>query len=121
HDTKIIGHIGAQRTLEKTPQNFYWLGMKETEIKYVSASHEDPKDKPRRHRAYGKLQPFETAYAPWTSISWDFITRLLEVNHAHSTLWIIVICFTKMADVILLQTHHTTAQELPQILIKELR
>src|ERR1043166_9490509 len=63
-------------------------------ITRVPRLHADPcccrsdRNKSRRHAKYGLLQPTETPYAPWVSVSADFITKLPE---SHGFMQILVV------------------------------
>jgi hypothetical protein len=52
-----------------------------------------------RHATYGLLHPLEYAYAPWQSISMDFIVELL-ISMCCSQIWIVVNYFTKITHFI---------------------
>jgi hypothetical protein len=99
HDSKVAGHWGQAKTLELMTRNWYWPKMEEFVDNYVSSCDPCQHNKSRRHKRFGLLQPLELAYAPWTSISMDFIVDLPE-SAGCTQIWVIVDRFTKMAHFI---------------------
>ena len=71
HDSKIAGHFGIYKTLERLKHNYNWHRMEEDVKDYVRACDTCQRDKPSRHRRYGQLEPLEVPYRPWSSISMD--------------------------------------------------
>ena len=51
------------------------------------------------HTKYGLLQPLDTPYAPWCSISVDFIVALPE-SEGKDQIMVVVDCFTKIGHFI---------------------
>jgi len=70
---------------------------------YVGSCEDCQKDNVIRHTWYGLLQPLEVPYAPWNSISMDFITDL-PLSNGHDSIWVIVHRFTKMAHFVPLKS-----------------
>jgi hypothetical protein len=96
HDSKVAGHFGQLKTAERLQQNFYWSKMDDDVRDYVRSCDTCQRDKVRRHRRYGLLQPLEIPYRPWTSISMAFITALPE-SDGYTQIWVRVDRLTKMA------------------------
>ena len=71
HDSKIAGHFGIYKTLERLKRNYHWHRMEEDVKNYVRACDTGQRDKPSRHRRYRQLEPLEVPYRPWSSISMD--------------------------------------------------
>jgi hypothetical protein len=103
HDSKVAGHFGQFKTIERVKQNFFWNKMKDDVRDYVRSCDTCQRDKTSRHKRYGLLQPLDIPYRPWTSILMDFITTLPEL-HGFSQIWVIVDRLTKMAHFIPLRT-----------------
>ena len=78
HDHPTAGHLGQKKTLELVTRNFYWPKMDETINEYVRTCDACQRNKSRRHAKYGLLEPLDVPYAPWKSISVDFIVALPE-------------------------------------------
>jgi uncharacterized membrane protein len=117
HDSKCAGHFGIDKTVELVTRNFYWPKMTEWVSDYVRSCHQCQENKSARHAKYGLLQPLEMPHAPWTSISMDFITELPKSN-GHTSIWVIVDRFSKMAHFIALK-EPARAKELARIFVKE--
>jgi hypothetical protein len=103
HDSKVAGHFGQFKTIERTKQNFFWNKMEDDVRDYVHSCDTCQRDKVSRHKRYGLLQPLDIPYRPWTSISMDFITALPE-SEGYTQIWVIVDPLTKMAHFIPLRT-----------------
>ena len=78
HDSKLAGHFGQFKTLERIRLNFFWSKIDEEIKGYVRSCDVCQRDKTSRRKKYGLLQPLDIAHHPWKSISMDFITGLLE-------------------------------------------
>ena len=118
HDTLVAGHMGQDKTVELVRRNFFWPQMDSWIRDYVGSCDECQKNKASRHARYGLLQPLEVPYAPWDSISMDFITDL-PLSDGHDSLWVIVDRFTKMAHFIPLKTDGKKAPDLARIFLRE--
>ena len=119
HDSKIAGHFGVFKTLERIRQNYHWPKMGEEVQDYVRSCDTCQRDKTSRHKKYGLLQPLEVPYRPWASISMDWIIELLEAGGGFTQIWVIVDRLTKMAHFIPLKTN-ITAIELAQLFLQHI-
>jgi len=99
HDTKVAGHIGQDKMIELFRCNFWWPRMNEQITDFIRSCLQCQKNKATRHQPYGLLTPMELPYAPWQSITIDFITDLPQSEQCNQ-LWIVVDRFTKMAHFI---------------------
>ena len=95
HDSKVVGHFGQFKTLERLRQNFFWSNMDEEIKDYVKSCHVCQRDKTSRQKKYGLLQPQDIPHQPLKSISMDCITGLPESNGC-TQIWVVVDCLTKM-------------------------
>ena len=118
HDTKIAGHWGISKTVERLKQYFHWNGMDKDVEDCVRSCDTCQRNKISRHKKYGKLHTLEVPYRPWSSISMNFITTLPDSN-GNTQIWVVVDRLTKMAYFIPLPTN-TTAPMLAQIFLKEI-
>ena len=118
HDTKVAGHMGQDKTIELIRRNFWWPKMNERIIDFVQSCPECQKNKSARHQPYGLSSPLELPYAPWQSISMDFITEL-PLSEECDQLWVIVDRFTKMAHFLPLRKEGKAATDLAVIFAKE--
>ena len=109
HDSRVAGHMGMDKTSELIDRNFYWPGMAGDIEDFVRSCEDCQKNKAPHHKRHGTLHPLELAYAPWDSISMDYITQLPKSNGC-STVWVIVDRFTKMAHFIPIPDGQKTAE-----------
>ena len=117
HNSKIVGHFGTYKTLERLKHNTNWHKMEEDVKDYVRTCDTCQRDKPSRHRQYGELQLLEVHYRPWLSISMDCIIELPESNR-YTHIWVIVHRFTNVAYLVPLPTI-TSTKDLAKIFVKE--
>ena len=99
HDSKFAGHLGRHKTLELMTGNFLWPKIDEWIRNYIRSCDTCQRNKFSRHAKYGLLQPLDTPYAPWRSISVDFIVALPEYR-GKSQIMVVVDRFTKMGHFI---------------------
>ena len=99
HDSKFAGHFGRHKTLELITRSFFWPKMEEWIRNYIRSCDTCQRNKSSRHAKYGLLQPLDTPYAPWRSISVDFIVALPE-SEGKNQIMVVVDRFTKMGHFI---------------------
>ena len=116
HDSKVAGHMGQDKTIEIIKRNFFWPGMDKFIEDLVRSCESCQRSKAPRHARYGLLSPLELAYAPWQSISMDFIVDLPKSN-GHTQIWVIVDRFTKMAHLIPLKDDAKRSKDLAKIFV----
>jgi hypothetical protein len=102
HDSKVAGHSRRERTLELVSRNFNWVNMERDVPKYCQECDNCQRTKSPRHAKHGLLHPLDMACKPWTHISPDFITDLLESGQP-TMIHVVVDRFTKMAHFIPLE------------------
>jgi len=117
HDTKVAGHMGQDKTIELIQRNFWWPKMNERIIDFVRSCPECQWNKASRHQPYGLSAPLELSYAPWQSITMDFITEL-PCSEGCDQLWVVIDRFTKMAHFIPLKGK--TVADLTKIFAREI-
>ena len=82
---------------------------------YVDSCFECCKNKNKRHKKYGELQPLPIPEGPWISLSMDFISQL-PLSNGFDSILVVVDRFSKMS--IFIQTHGTaTAVDLASLFI----
>ena len=118
HDSKIAGHVGIYKTLERVKHNYHWHKMEEDVKDYIRACDTCQRDKPSRYCRHGQLKPLEVPYRPWSSISMDLIVDLPESN-GYTQIWVVVNRFTKIAHLIPLPTK-VSAKAIVKIFLKEI-
>ena len=119
HDSKVVGHMGQNKTIELVRRNFWWPKMEERIIDFVQSCPECQHNKATRHRPYGLSSPLELPYASWQSIAMDFITEL-PLSEDCDQLWLVVDRFTKMAHFLQLPREKKTAADLAVTFAREI-
>jgi hypothetical protein len=120
HDSKVAGHFGQFKTLNRLRQNFFWSKMDDEVRDYVRSCDVCQRDKTSRHKKYGLLQPLDIPHQPWKSISMDFITGLPESN-GFTQIWVVVDRLTKMAHFIPMVTKEKSpARDLAMTFAREI-
>lgn len=77
HDGRVGGHFGVTKTIEGVAREFWWPGLPKDIKQYVLTCETCQREKAPRHKPYGLLQSLRTwKFAPWRSISIDWITGL---------------------------------------------
>jgi len=117
HDSQVAGHFGMEKMIEIVTRDFNWDQLTKWMNDYVRSSDECQHNKFPRHARWGLLQPLETPYAAWTSISADFITQLPE-SQGYTQVIVVVDRFTKMAHFIGLPTE-ATAQDVATVFLRQ--
>jgi hypothetical protein len=119
HDSRVAGHMGADKTVELVRRNFFWPQMDTWIRDYVGSCVECQRSKAARHARYGMLQPLELAFAPWDWISMDFITDL-PLSNGHSEIMVIVDRFTKMCHFVPLKSESKKAADCARVFLREI-
>ena len=118
HDSRVAGHFGQFKTLERIKANFYWPKMDQEVEEYVRSCDSCQWNKATRHKKYGQLDPLDIPNRPWDDISMDFIVGLPE-SSGHTKIWVVVDRFSKMAHFIPLSTD-TPMKEIANIFLREI-
>jgi hypothetical protein len=119
HDSKVTGYMGHDKTIEIIKCNFFWPEMKKYIEDFVRSCESCQCSKALRHTYYSLLSLLELAYAPWQSISIDFIVDLPKLN-GHTQIWVIVDRFTKIAYLILLTNDAKWSKDLAKIFVSNI-
>ena len=114
--TSVVSHPHRHKTLELITRNFFWPEMDEWIRNYIRTCETCQWNKSSRHAKYGLLQPLDTPYAPWRSISVDFIVALPE-SQGMNQIMVVVDRFTKMGHFIPL-TGESSAKDCANAFLK---
>ena len=118
HDSRVTGHLGQFKTLERIKANLYWPRVDQEVEEYVHSCDSCQWNKATQHRKYGLLDPLDIPNRPWDDISMDFIVGLPE-SSGHTKIWVVVYRFSKMAHFIPLSTN-TPIKEIANIFLSEI-
>ena len=94
HSSRLSGHSGANMTTSFNQRKFWWPGMREDIINFVSACSVCAQAKVRHQPPQGSLQPLPIPHSLWSHIALDFVTGLPPSNH-HNTILTIIDRFSK--------------------------
>ena len=118
HDTKVAGHMRQDKTIVLIRRNFWWPRMNKQITDFVQSCLQYQKNKAAQHQPYGLLTPMELPFAPWQSITMDFITDL-PLSEQCDQLWVVVDRFTKMAHFIPLPKESKSVGDLARTFARE--
>jgi len=118
HDSKIAGHFGTYKTIDRVRANIYWPKRDENITEYVRSCDVCQLNNLMRHKRFGLQEPLEVPIKPWTAISMDVIVGLPK-SDGYKKIWVIVDWFCKMAHFIPLRTEEHI-KELALTFVKEI-
>ena len=114
HDTKVAGHFGRDKTMERMTRTYYCPDMDQWVRNYVRTRDACQRNKTAKHKKYGPLKPLEIPYRPWKHMSMDFITELPSVS-GYDQIWVIVDRVSKIAHFVPLKSR--TAPTLAKVFV----
>jgi hypothetical protein len=76
HDPPNRGHQGIEKTLEGIQRVYYYPNIAKEVAEYIRKCDECNRNKPSRHKPYGKMNIMDTPTQAWESITVDFIQGL---------------------------------------------
>jgi transposase InsO family protein len=115
HDHPISGHPGQTKTVQLVAREFYWPNMRTMAQEYVRSCVSCGRNKARRHKPYGTLQPLPVPERPWHSISMDFIEQL-PTSSGFTSILVIVDRLSKQA-IFIPSTDTVTAIDIAQLFL----
>ena len=80
HDSNLAGHRGPHKTLQSMFQYYYWPKMFLTLKNYIQSCPECQASKHTRLLPPGMFHPLNVPGQPWSSISIDFVTGMVEAQ-----------------------------------------
>ena len=101
HSALLSCHPGVTRTIFVIRQRFWWPGMREDVLEYVSACPVCCRNKTSRKPPSGLLRPLPIPHRPWSDIALDFVTGL-PPSEGNTTILSVIDRFSKMAHFIAL-------------------
>lgn len=118
HDVPSAGHLGKDKTLEQIKRRFYWPGMDEDIVKYVTSCDACQRNKPSTQKTMGPLMPLPIPTRPWQVFTMDLITQLPKSRTGHDA--IVVYCDKLSKQAHYCATHtNVTAPQLATITVRE--
>jgi hypothetical protein len=68
HDSMYVGHFGMARTRAAVGRMFWWESLNKDVTKFVSTCVTCQRNKARRQKPYGLLQPLPVPVKPWHTV-----------------------------------------------------
>jgi hypothetical protein len=96
HGTKICGHLGALKTMEKLERIFYWPNMMKSVKQFINKCKSCQQNKASTQLPIGLLQSLEIPGKRWDTVSLDLITQLPVTKSGHDAIVVFVDKFSKM-------------------------
>ena len=96
HDTLYAGHYGVTKTRAAVGRLFWWDSLTADVSSFVSTCTVCQRDKARRHKPYGALQPLTVPEKPWHTVTFDFIVKLPKTERGNDSICVFVDKLTKV-------------------------
>jgi hypothetical protein len=96
HDSKYAGHFEMWRIRVAVGRMFWWKSLAGDVAKFVSTCVACQRNKARRHKPYGLLQPLPVPKKPWHTVTFDFIVKLPKTNRGNDSICVFVDKLTKL-------------------------
>jgi hypothetical protein len=119
HDVPYAGHPNYQKMTETVRSQFFWLGMKNDVVDYITRCMECQKMKAEHRHPMGLLRPLPIPEKKWEVITIDFITKLTRTTRQHDSIMVVVDKLTKVSHFVPVKTTHTTTN-ISEIYMREI-
>jgi hypothetical protein len=96
HDSNYAGHFGMSRTRAAVGRMFWWKFLAGFVAKFVSSCVACQRNKARRHKPHGLLQPLPVPEKPWHTVTFDFIVKLPKTSRSSDSICVFVDKLTKL-------------------------
>ena len=96
HDSPFAGHYGIEKTRKAVGRYFWWSSLTKDVTKYVSCCVLCQRNKSKRHKPFGALQPLPVPDQPWHTVTFDFIVKLPKTERGNDSICVFVDKLTKM-------------------------
>jgi len=115
HDHPLAGHPGQTKTLKLISREYYWPELRTMVVDYCRSCLSCGRNKPRRHKPYGILQPLPVPDRPWESISMDFIEQL-PPSSEYTAIFVVVDRLSKQA-IFMPTTDKVTSEDIARLFL----
>jgi hypothetical protein len=88
--------ISGRRTRVAVGRMFWWKSLAGDVAKFVSTCVACLRNKARRHKPYGLLQPLPVPEKPWHTVTFDFIVKLPKTSRGNDSICVFVDKLTKL-------------------------
>ena len=100
HDSAYSGHFGADKTLKALARRYWWPQMQRDVENHCKACEVCQRNKARRQKPFGELQPLPVPSQPWTDWSMDYIFGLPITKRGHTGILVVCDRFSKASHFI---------------------
>ena len=100
HQVPYSVHPGNTKMYRDLKMRFWWPGMKNDVVNFVSRCLTCQQVKAEHQRPAGLLQPMEIPEWKWDQVTMDFVSGLPRTKNNHDSIWVIVDRLTKSAHFI---------------------
>jgi hypothetical protein len=90
-------------------KRFWRYGMKREIAEYVVICDSCQRIKAEHQRLAGLLQPLQIPQWKWDEIGMDFIVGLPHTRAGYDSIWVVVVCLTKVAHFIPVKSTYNNA------------
>jgi hypothetical protein len=90
------GHFGMAQTRAAVGRMFWWEFLDKDVTKFVSTCVTCQRNKARRHKPYGLLQPLPVPEKPWHTVTFNFVIKLPKTSRGNDGICVFVEKLTKM-------------------------
>lgn len=111
HDSPAAGHPGIEKTFERFRRDYYFPQDQAWFRNYVNTYDTCFRNKSRRQKPHGLLQPLPVPTKPWSSIALDFLVKLPTTKENHDSILVITDRMTKFAHFIPCREEGLTAPD----------
>lgn len=99
HSEPTAGHLGIFKTYRRLSLTYYWPGMHQDVVKFVSACPVCLSFKAQNHTTLGQMGRPKQCSRPFQMISIDFVGPLPTTRKQNSFMLVITCCFSKFCHI----------------------
>ena len=107
HQVPYSVHPGNTKMYRDLKMRFWWPGMKNDVVNFVSRCLTCQQVKAEHQHPAGLLQPMEIPEWKWDQVTMDFVSGLPRTKNNHDSIWVIVDRLTKSAHFIPILTTYS--------------
>ena len=100
HDSAYSGHFGADKTRKNLARRYWWPTIQSDVDSYCRSCDTCQRQKSRRQKPSGLLQPLPVPEVPWQDVTMDFIFGLPRTANGNDGILVVVDRLSKMAHFI---------------------
>ena len=117
HDTKMAGHMGVFKTMERVARKYWWPGMRKDVADWIKTCLVCQEFKKGRAEKKGLLRPIE-AYLPFELMGMDILTDLKVTKNGNKHIVVLTDYYTKWPEAFAIPNHE--AETLAKIIVTKI-